>query len=64
MKKGIDPSNELDKQAFEDCDIVFTDSLEVLRGANFFIVAVLRPLMNTMSPTFFPFKRLPKQLGK
>src|ERR1044071_5942381 len=40
MKQGIDPSNELDKQAFEGCDIIFTDSLETLWEANFFIVAV------------------------
>ena len=27
MKKGIDPSKELDKSAFEGCDIEFTLSL-------------------------------------
>src|SRR5438309_11351182 len=36
MKKGIDPSNELGKESFANCDIVFTDSLDVLRDANFF----------------------------
>ncbi|HJW17787.1 MAG TPA: hypothetical protein VJ499_11730, partial [Flavisolibacter sp.] len=40
MKQGIDPSNELDKKAFEGCDIEFTNSLDILREARFFIVAV------------------------
>src|SRR4029079_7866533 len=44
MKKGIDPSNELEEQAFRDCDIAFTNSLDVLREANFFIVAVPTPV--------------------
>jgi UDP-N-acetyl-D-glucosamine/UDP-N-acetyl-D-galactosamine dehydrogenase len=39
MEKGIDPSNELDKEAFEGCNIVFTNSLDELKEANFFIVA-------------------------
>lgn len=26
MQQGIDPSKELDKEAFEGCDIVFTNS--------------------------------------
>ena len=36
MKKGIDPSNELDKEAFESCDIVFTNSLGCVAGSKFF----------------------------
>ena len=30
MKQGIDPSNELEKEAFEGCDITFTNCLVVL----------------------------------
>src|ERR1700754_2178522 len=44
MKEGIDPSNELEKKDFEGCDIVFTDSLEDLKKAKFFIVAVPTPV--------------------
>ena len=33
MRKGIDPSNELEKEAFDGCDIHFTSSLDELRGA-------------------------------
>ncbi|HVA97345.1 MAG TPA: nucleotide sugar dehydrogenase, partial [Bacteroidia bacterium] len=38
MKKGIDPSQELDKAAFKGCDIEFTASIDVLKKANFFII--------------------------
>ena len=38
MKQGIDPSNELDRSAFEGCDINFTDSLDELRKAKFFLL--------------------------
>ncbi len=57
MRRGIDPSSELRKKAFEDTDIVFTTDPELLKNAHFFIVAVptdidehkvpdLRPLLN------------------
>ena len=44
MKQCIDPSGELEKKDFEGCDITFTDSLEVLRQAQFYIVAVPTPI--------------------
>ena len=44
MQQGIDPSRQLDKKDFEQCDIVFTDSLNELRKAKFFIVAVPTPV--------------------
>ncbi|MBO9619714.1 MAG: nucleotide sugar dehydrogenase [Niabella sp.] len=44
MQQGIDPSSELDATAFESSDIVFTNDPEVLRQANFFIVAVPTPV--------------------
>ena len=40
MKKGIDPSKELDKNAFEGCDIEFTSNVEDLKKAHFHIVGV------------------------
>src|SRR5678810_1061911 len=57
MKQGIDPSNELDKQAFEGCDIIFTDSLDILRGANFFIIAVPTPVDEHNVPDLIPVKK-------
>lgn len=64
MKQGIDPSNELDKHAFEDCDIVFTDSLDVLRGANFFIVAVPTPVDEHNVPDLIPVEKASETVGK
>ena len=64
MKKGIDPSNELDKEAFEGCDILFTNSLDVLKEANFFIVAVPTPVDEHNVPDLVPVRKLPKQSAK
>ncbi len=40
MKKGIDPSKELDSSAFDGCDIQFTDNAEDLKEAHFHIIGV------------------------
>ena len=64
MKNGIDPSNELDKEAFQDCDIVFTDSLDVLRGANFFIVAVPTPVDEHNVPDLTSVQKASETVGK
>src|SRR6266513_1672441 len=57
MKQGIDPSNELEKEAFENCDIVFTDSLDELRKADFFIVAVPTPVDEHNVPDLIPVQK-------
>ena len=44
LNQKIDPSSELNAAAFENCDITFTDSVEVLKEARFFIVAVPTPV--------------------
>jgi UDP-N-acetyl-D-glucosamine/UDP-N-acetyl-D-galactosamine dehydrogenase len=44
MNKGIDPSKELKKEDFENCDIKFTASIDVLKEASFYIVAVPSPV--------------------
>lgn len=64
MREGIDPSNELDAKAFEDCDIVFTDSLDVLREAKFFIVAVPTPVDEHNVPDLVPVKKASETIGK
>jgi UDP-N-acetyl-D-galactosamine dehydrogenase len=64
MKQGIDPSSELEKEAFEGCDIVFTDSLEVLREARFFIVAVPTPVDEHNVPDLTPVQRASETIGK
>jgi UDP-N-acetyl-D-glucosamine/UDP-N-acetyl-D-galactosamine dehydrogenase len=64
MKQDIDPSNELGKEAFEGCDITFTDSLDVLREAKFFIVAVPTPVDDHNVPDLKPVKKASETVGK
>jgi len=64
MKQSIDPSNELEKDAFEGCDITFTDSLETLREAGFFIVAVPTPVDEYNVPDLTPVTRASETIGK
>ncbi len=64
MKEGIDPSNELEKKDFEGCDITFTDSLDVLREAKFYIVAVPTPVDEHNVPDLTPVKKASETIGK
>jgi len=54
LKNKKDPSNELESEAFEGCDILFTHKKEDLRNANFFIVAVPTPIDNHNMPDLNP----------
>lgn len=64
MRNGIDPSQELEKEAFENCDIEFTNDLDVLRKANFFIVAVPTPVDDHNVPDLVPVQRASETIGK
>ena len=64
MRQGIDPSNELEKEAFDGCDIEFTNCLDVLRQAKFFIVAVPTPVDDHNVPDLKPVKRASETIGK
>lgn len=64
MREGIDPSNELESSAFENCDITFTNELDVLRTANFFIVAVPTPVDDHNVPDLIPVQRASETIGK
>ncbi|MDO7847942.1 nucleotide sugar dehydrogenase [Hymenobacter sp. M29] len=64
MKQGIDPSGELEKEAFNGCDITFTDSLEVLRQAQFYIVAVPTPIDEHAMPDLKPLLGASSSVGK
>jgi UDP-N-acetyl-D-glucosamine/UDP-N-acetyl-D-galactosamine dehydrogenase len=64
MKKGIDPSNELDKEAFKGCDISFTCSIDELRRANFFIVAVPTPVDEHNVPDLTPVQKASETIGR
>jgi UDP-N-acetyl-D-galactosamine dehydrogenase len=64
MRRGIDPSKELPKEDFEGCDILFTDSLDVLREAAFFIVAVPTPIDKYNHPDLTPLLKASETVGK
>lgn len=64
MRNGIDPSQELESSAFENCDIEFTSDLDVLRTANFFIVAVPTPVDEHNVPDLIPVQRASETIGK
>lgn len=64
MQNSIDPSNELDKEAFDNCDIEFTNEIDVLKSANFFVVAVPTPVDDHNVPDLTPVLKASETLGK
>jgi UDP-N-acetyl-D-galactosamine dehydrogenase len=64
MKQGIDPSQELEREAFDGCDIEFTNDIEVLKQANFFIVAVPTPVDEQNVPNLTPVQKASETVGK
>jgi UDP-N-acetyl-D-glucosamine/UDP-N-acetyl-D-galactosamine dehydrogenase len=64
MKKGIDPSGEIESSSFEGCDIKFTDSPEVLKEAGFFIIAVPTPIDEHNLPDLKPILSATKTIGR
>jgi len=64
MKQGIDPSNELEAKDFEGCDIKFTSTLEDLKEASFYIVAVPTPIDIHKKPDLTPLLSATKSVGK
>jgi UDP-N-acetyl-D-galactosamine dehydrogenase len=64
MQNKIDPSQELDTKDFEGCDIEFTTSIDVLKTANFFIVAVPTPIDEHNHPDLKPLIGASTSVGK
>ncbi|HRD56954.1 MAG TPA: nucleotide sugar dehydrogenase [Ferruginibacter sp.] len=64
MQNKIDPSQELESSAFDGCDIEFTNNLEILKQANFFIVAVPTPVDEHNVPDLKPVLRASETIGK
>ena len=64
MRNHIDPSQELEAIAFEGCDIEFTNDLEILKQAAFFIVAVPTPVDGHNVPDLMPILRASETMGK
>lgn len=64
MRNKIDPSNELESSAFDGCSIEFTDSLEKLKEATFYVVAVPTPVDEHNVPDLTPVLRASETIGK
>nr|HPI55595.1 nucleotide sugar dehydrogenase [Chitinophagaceae bacterium] len=64
MRNHIDPSNELESSAFDGCSIEFTDSLEKLKEATFYVVAVPTPVDEHNVPDLTPVLRASETIGK
>ena len=64
MKKKIDPSNELSSSDFDNCDILFTSSIEDLKPASFYIVAVPTPIDDHKMPDLTPLLKASHSVGK
>ena len=64
MKNRIDPSNELLKEDFNDCDIFFTSDPEDLRKAQFHIIAVPTPIDDHKLPDLDPVLKASETVGK
>ena len=64
MQNHIDPSKELQKEDFEGSDIIFTNQLDVLKQASFFIVAVPTPVYANNVPDLTAVKKASETVGK
>ncbi|HUS02918.1 MAG TPA: nucleotide sugar dehydrogenase [Chitinophagaceae bacterium] len=64
MRQCVDPSQELNKEAFENCNIEFTSDIEVLKTANFYIVAVPTPVDEHNVPDLVPVKKASETIGR
>jgi len=64
MKKGIDPSNELESEAFLGTDIKYTYNPEDLREASFHIIAVPTPVNRHNLPDLTPVLKATETVGK
>lgn len=64
MKKGIDPSEELESSAFENKDILFTANIDDLKDAHFYIVAVPTPVDEHKVPNLRPVLGASDTVGK
>jgi UDP-N-acetyl-D-galactosamine dehydrogenase len=64
MRNHIDPSKELDKEAFEGTDIKFTSNLDDLKTASFHVVAVPTPIDSKNQPDLTPLLKASETVGK
>jgi len=64
MKKNIDPSKEVEPEAFKNCDISFTSNIDEIKKAKFYIVTVPTPINEHNDPDLAPLLSATKTIGK
>lgn len=64
MQNKIDPSQELNAEAFDNSDIEFTASMDKLKQATFFVVAVPTPIDEHNLPDLTPLLSATKTVAK
>jgi len=64
MRDGRDPNKEIPDDAFRNKDILFTDDLEQLKKASFFIIAVPTPVDKYNVPDLGPLLKASEALGR
>ncbi|HRH70400.1 MAG TPA: nucleotide sugar dehydrogenase [Flavobacteriales bacterium] len=64
MRRGEDPSNELEARDFEGCDIHFSADLNDLKDVEFFIVAVPTPIDSQNIPDLTPLLGATRTVGQ
>ncbi|MEX2379851.1 MAG: nucleotide sugar dehydrogenase, partial [Vicingaceae bacterium] len=64
MKNKVDPSEEMEAEAFDGADISFTADLEDMKVAKFFVVAVPTPIDEHNLPDLKPLLSASKTVGK
>ncbi len=64
MRKGIDPSQELEPEAFKGIELEYTYDIEDIRDANFYIVAVPTPITENKEPDLTPLLSACETVGK
>lgn len=63
MQNNIDPSKELSSEDFVGSDIIFTNNLDVLKQASFYIIAVPTPVYANNVPDLTAVKKASETVG-
>ena len=64
MQRNEDPSKEVDAAMFAGKEIVFTDDVNILKEASFFIVTVPTPVDDHKVPDLTPLQKASETIGK
>lgn len=64
LKKGNDKNGEIEPAALKNPNLLITDSIDDLKSANFFIIAVPTPIDEAKRPDLTPILRASETVGK